>query len=125
MRSVRVRDTAPEVRVRSILHRMGYRFTLHRRDLPGTPDIVLPRFRAAVFVHGCFWHQHRGCRRATLPRTNACFWRDKFERNVARDHKKIAALRRQGWRAKVVWECQTKRPELLSRSLRKWLDQRQ
>lgn len=109
MSRIRGKDTAPERQVRSLLHRMGYRFRLHRRDLPGSPDIVLPRLRTVVFVHGCFWHRHAGCRYSTTPRSRARFWRLKFERNVERDGENRAALRRLGWRVITVWECQVRR----------------
>lgn len=105
MARIRGKDTAPERTVRSLLHRMGYRFRLHRRDLPGSPDIVLPGRRVVVFVHGCFWHRHPGCRFATTPKSRARFWRLKFERNVERDAEAAAALRRTGWKVVTVWEC--------------------
>ena len=107
MRQVRSRDTNPEKLVRSLLHAMGYRFRLHRRDLPGCPDIVLPRYDAIIFVHGCFWHRHRGCPRSTMPASNKAYWLPKFERTVARDARNTRQLRRLGWRVMTVWECQT------------------
>jgi len=106
MQAVKGRDTTPERAVRSILHRLGCRFALHRADLPGKPDIVMPARRCVVFVHGCFWHGHtcdRGCRE---PVTNARYWRRKIDRNRARDRRAMAALRRDGWRVFVVWECE-------------------
>lgn len=108
MRSVRGKNTAPEMKVRSALHRAGYRFRLHRKDLPGKPDIVLPSRRAVVFVHGCFWHRHPACRAASSPSTRVAFWQDKFARNVERDRLAIAALERAGWAVHVIWECETK-----------------
>ena len=108
MRNVRGKNTTPEMRVRSALYRAGYRFRLHRKDLPGRPDIVLPRLRAAIFVHGCFWHRHPGCRAASSPSTRAVFWQEKFARNVERDRRTIEALEADGWRVHVVWECETK-----------------
>jgi DNA mismatch endonuclease (patch repair protein) len=108
MRKVRGKDTTPEMKVRSALHRAGYRFRLHRRDLPGRPDIVLPGRRAVVFVHGCFWHRHPGCRAASSPSTRREFWQDKFERNVDRDRRNVEALAADGWSVHVVWECETK-----------------
>lgn len=105
MAKIRGKDTKPELAVRSLLHRMGYRFRLHRRDLPGSPDIVLPKHRTVIFVHGCFWHRHAGCRNATVPTTRARFWRLKFEGNVARDRRVKAKLRRCGWRVVTIWEC--------------------
>jgi DNA mismatch endonuclease, patch repair protein len=106
MSRVRHADTKPELVVRSALHRMGYRFTLHRRDLPGKPDIVLPRHRAVIFVHGCFWHRHASCERASMPKTNPAYWRAKFHRNVERDERVRARLIQEGWKVIVVWECE-------------------
>lgn len=106
MRAIRKRDTKPELAVRSTLHRLGYRFRLHRRDLPGSPDIVLPRHRAVIFVHGCFWHQHAGCRHATVPRLRQSYWLPKLSRNVARDGQAVRELVAAGWRVLVLWECE-------------------
>lgn len=108
MFAVKGRDTTPELRVRKALHAMGYRFRLHRSDLPGKPDIVLPKYHICIFVHGCFWHQHPGCKRATLPETNREFWTKKLGQNVARDKAALESLERLGWRVLVIWECQTK-----------------
>jgi DNA mismatch endonuclease (patch repair protein) len=105
MAGIKGRDTKPERVVRSQLHRAGFRFRLHRRDLPGSPDIVLPRWNAVIFVHGCFWHRHPGCSKASTPRTRARFWNAKFAGNIERDRRNLLALRRLGWRVKVVWEC--------------------
>jgi DNA mismatch endonuclease (patch repair protein) len=102
------RDTAPERALRSALHRAGLRFRLHRRDLPGRPDIVLPSRRLAIFVHGCFWHRHEGCRFTTTPTTNAEFWQRKFASNTTRDAANVAALEALGWRVIVAWECEVK-----------------
>lgn len=101
-------DTRPEVVVRQLMHSMGYRYRLHRRDLPGTPDLVLPRYQCVIFVHGCFWHMHRCKRGKSTPQTNAEFWRTKREKTHIRDQLIIAALRRAGWRVHVIWECQTR-----------------
>lgn len=111
MRRVRSKNTKPEVFVRSMLHRMGYRFRLHRKDLPGNPDIVLPKHRAVVFVHGCFWHQHPGCRKATIPQNNRDYWEKKLERNVERDRAARQTLSEQGWKVLTVWECEIPRDE--------------
>ncbi len=108
MSRVRQKDTKPEMVVRSALHGMGFRFRLHRRDLPGTPDIVLPRYRKVVFVHGCFWHQHEGCRRASRPATNIEFWNRKLDANMVRDALVAAQLRALGWEPLVVWQCATR-----------------
>lgn len=105
MAANRRRDTKPEWTVRRYLHARGLRYRLDVRKLPGSPDIVLARHRAAIFVHGCFWHRHPGCRYATTPRNNADFWAQKFERNVERDAEAIVALSESGWRVAVVWEC--------------------
>ena len=122
MRRVRGKDTKPERAVRRVAHALGYRFRLHRRDLPGTPDLVFPRLGRAIFVHGCFWHRHEGCARTTTPKTRAAYWREKFEQNIRRDRRNVAALRRLGWEVLVVWECQTfERTELLAR-LSRFLD---
>ncbi|MBK8060030.1 MAG: DNA mismatch endonuclease Vsr [Gemmatimonadetes bacterium] len=99
------KDTAPELTVRRFLHREGFRFRLHRRDLPGRPDVVLARYRVAVLVHGCFWHRHSSCRYATTPSSNREFWHAKFAQNVARDRRNLRELRRLGWTPIVVWEC--------------------
>jgi DNA mismatch endonuclease, patch repair protein len=112
MARVRGRDTKPEVTVRRALNAMGKRFRLFRRDLPGRPDIVLPRYRLALFVHGCFWHRHEGCRLSSTPKTRGEFWAEKFATNIARDARSVAELRALGWRVGVIWECETRRPDL-------------
>ncbi|MEY3027033.1 MAG: hypothetical protein RLZZ238_1930 [Planctomycetota bacterium] len=104
MARIRGTNTKPEVLVRSALHRAGFRFRLHGRGLPGRPDIVLPKHRTVVFVHGCFWHRH-GCTLSSEPRTRRAFWRAKFDANVERDRRNARALRRLGWRVLTVWEC--------------------
>jgi DNA mismatch endonuclease (patch repair protein) len=104
MSSVRSKDTRPELFVRRSLHAAGYRFRLHRNDLPGRPDVVLPRFRTAVFVNGCFWHGD-GCKRGRRPASNAAFWAEKIDRNISRDRSSAAALEAEGWRAVTIWEC--------------------
>ncbi len=114
MRSVRQKGTTPELRVRGIAHRLGYRFRLQRRDLPGTPDIVFPRYRVCVFVHGCFWHRHPGCKMATMPKSREKYWRPKFRANIERDRRKIAELEARGWRAEVIWECETRDPQSIA-----------
>ncbi|HEU0142199.1 MAG TPA: very short patch repair endonuclease [Bryobacteraceae bacterium] len=104
MRSVNTRNTGIEMRVRSVLHAAGFRFSLHKKSLPGTPDILLPRHRVAVFVHGCFWHGH-DCSRGKRPSTNVAFWQEKLDRNIERDQQDRNALKRLGWRVYVVWGC--------------------
>jgi DNA mismatch endonuclease, patch repair protein len=113
MSRIRGRDTGPERHVRSILHTLGCRFRLHSAKLPGKPDVVLPRHRSVVVVHGCFWHRHRACRFAYTPKSNVEFWAKKFAENVARDRRTNSALRRLGWRVIVVWECELSRPAKL------------
>lgn len=117
MSRIRGRDTKPELVVRSVLHRLGFRFRVHSDALPGRPDIVLSRHCAAVFVHGCFWHRHPGCRYAYTPKSNVSFWKDKFERNIVRDSRNCRELQRLGWRVLIVWECQTVDRNALARRL--------
>lgn len=105
MARIRGKNTGPEMRVRRIAHSMGLRFRLHRKDLPGRPDLVFPKHRLAVFVHGCFWHRHPGCGRASTPSTRPEFWRAKFDANVERDLRQQAALTQRGWKVLVLWEC--------------------
>ena len=117
MARIRGQDTVPELTVRRIAHRMGLRFRLHRRDLPGRPDLVLPKHRLAVFVHGCFWHRHKGCRYASTPKSRIVFWTEKFASNVDRDARQEAALRMLGWRVLVLWECEVKDEVAVERRL--------
>ena len=121
MAAVRTKDTGPERLVRSIAHRLGYRFRLHRRDLPGQPDLVFPRLHKVIFVHGCFWHRH-SCRAGrAVPKTRTQFWIDKFEYNRSRDARNLRRIRRGGWDALVVWECETKDRGRLERRLQAFL----
>ncbi len=106
MARIRGKDTAPEMKVRRVAHRMGLRYRLHRKDLPGRPDLVFPRHRLVVFVHGCFWHRHQDCPRASMPATRRDFWEAKFEATLARDARQIALLEAAGWRVLVLWECE-------------------
>ena len=122
MGRIRGRDTTPELVVRRLLHRQGYRFRLHAGDLPGRPDIVFRGRRKALFVHGCFWHRHEGCRRTTTPRTRTAFWEDKFTRNRKRDAAAVCALERAGWEVGIVWECETKDIESLAPGLMHFID---
>ena len=117
MSRIRSKDTLPEILVRRILHRLGYRFRLHRRDLPGSPDIVLPGRRTVIFVHGCFWHRHPDCRNASTPKTRTAFWEEKFRRNVERDAHKEFELRNAGWHVATVWECETQDTDTLAERL--------
>ena len=107
MSRIRGKDTKPEMAVRRLAHRMGYRFRLHRRDLAGSPDLVFPRRRKVIFVHGCYWHRHPGCRFAFSPKSNVAFWTGKFAANVARDEQSFALLRENCWDPMVIWECET------------------
>src|SRR5437016_13030065 len=107
MKRVKSRDTRPEVIVRKALHASGYRYRLHLRELPGTPDIVFPRQKKIILVHGCFWHQHEGCPHAARPSSNISYWTTKLDRNIGRDSATLMALRDRGWEVLVVWECQT------------------
>ncbi len=106
MRRVQPRHTKPELIIRSFLHRCGFRFSLHRQDLPGKPDIVMTKYQTVIFVHGCFWHRHPGCKRASSPQSHRKYWKDKFARNVARDENDRRKLQKMGWKVIVVWECE-------------------
>src|SRR5687767_9629125 len=106
MRRIRKVDTAPEVQIRRAAHALGFRFRLHRRDLPGTPDLVFPKYKKVIQVNGCFWHQHPGCKLARLPKSRLDYWLPKLRRNQARDSKNLAALQALGWEVLVVWECE-------------------
>jgi DNA mismatch endonuclease (patch repair protein) len=108
MARIKSKDTKPELRVRRLVHRLGYRYRLHRKDLPGCPDLVFPSRRKIVFVHGCFWHGHEDCAIANMPKSRSDFWAEKFKRNRARDAKNKMALTENGWRVLTVWECETK-----------------
>lgn len=121
MSSVKQRHTKPEVLVRSLLHRLGYRFRLHQKDLPGRPDIVLPRYHTAIFVHGCFWHQHPNCGKARRPSSNQEYWDKKLDENISRDKRKEDELSELGWRVAIVWQCETSDVNILSERLQKLL----
>lgn len=121
MRAVRGRNTQPEIRVRRIAYRLGYRFRLHRRDLPGKPDLAFISQRKAIFVHGCFWHQHKGCKRGSVPQSNSEFWNKKLLGNTRRDKKQLADLKKNGWQVLVVWECEIRNEEKMGRRLLRFL----
>ncbi|WP_367065909.1 very short patch repair endonuclease [Oryzisolibacter sp. LB2S] len=122
MSGIRGKNTWPERTLRSFLFAKGLRYRLHVGTLPGTPDLVFPKYRAVVFVHGCFWHRHDGCRYTTTPQANADFWRQKFLGNVDRDRRHVEQLRSLGWRVAIVWECALKRsPEGAARAVEGWL----
>ena len=125
MSRIRSKDTKPEMIVRSLLHRMGYRFRLHVKDLPGKPDIVLPKYKTVIFVHGCFWHRHKGCKYAYNPKSRVEFWQKKFSDNVKRFKTVEKELSKLNWQIIVIWECEIKKSlenmeYLLSTSLRKY-----
>ena len=122
MARIKGKNTAPELYVRRLLHALGYRFRLHHGDLCGTPDIVLPRHRKVVFVHGCFWHGHPRCNRAALPQTNRRFWRGKIEGNRSRDQRVKRRLRRLGWKVLEIWQCQLRNPAALERRVLMFLE---
>lgn len=122
MSGIRSVDTRPELALRRRMHALGLRFRLHRKDLPGSPDLVFPRFRAAVFVHGCYWHRHPGCPKTTMPSTRVAFWSEKFEANVRRDQRAETLLLSTGWRVAVIWECVLRRnPDAVAQELDEWL----
>lgn len=121
MRAVKSRDTKPEMLVRRAAHALGYRFRLHRKDLPGSPDLVFPARRKVIFVHGCFWHGHECARGARMPKTNADYWRAKIARNVARDARARSALDSLGWETLTIWECELKKDTRLAERLKSFL----
>lgn len=121
MAAVHSEDTGPEMAVRKIIHRLGYRYRLHVRSLPGRPDLVFPSRRKAIFVHGCFWHRHPKCRYATSPKTRKEFWQVKFASNVARDHRARRELKRMDWAVLTVWQCELKKPDKLMERLNDFL----
>lgn len=118
MRAVPRKDTSPELHVRRCAHRMGLKYRIHRKDLPGTPDLVFPKYRTIIFVHGCFWHRHEGCRYTTSPSTRREFWQSKFAKNIERDERNTDELEKAGWRVVVIWECETKDDQRLTTILK-------
>ncbi|WP_460989657.1 very short patch repair endonuclease [Sphingobium sp. TomTYG45] len=121
MRWIKSKDTSPELAVRRILHRLGYRYRLHRRDLPGKPDLVFGTRRKVIFVHGCFWHQHQGCSAGRNPASNTGYWTPKLRRNVERDLHNRSALQADGWEIMVIWACETSSRDALERRMRDFL----
>lgn len=121
MSSVKQRHTKPEIAVRKILHRHGFRFRLHNKKLPGTPDIVLPKHKAVIFVHGCFWHQHEGCRKSRRPTSNVEFWNEKLDRNIVRDNQKESELKNSGWKVLTLWDCEIKNEDSLIEKVKNFL----
>lgn len=125
MSRIRSKNTKPEIIVRSVLHRMGFRFSLRRKDIPGHPDIVLPKYGTVIFVHGCFWHRHKNCRIFSMPKSRVGFWKKKFENNVGRDKRNKCELRKLGWNVIVLWECRVMGdPEKIAELLLEKLDLR-
>jgi DNA mismatch endonuclease (patch repair protein) len=124
MSRIRGKGTKPELLVRSTAHRLGFRFRLHVRELPGSPDLVFPRRKTVLFVHGCFWHRHQGCPYCYVPKSNIQFWRQKFEKNIARDERVRTGLEELSWRVAVIWECETADSKSLSNRLKELLDRR-
>jgi len=122
MSRIKGKNTKPELRVRKMIHKMGYRFRLHRQDLPGCPDIVLPKYGTVIFVHGCYWHRHKGCRLAYTPKSRVAFWTEKFEGNVERDRKHKDELRKLGWNVGVIWECETQDHDILYGCIKNIMD---
>jgi DNA mismatch endonuclease (patch repair protein) len=124
MSRVRHRDTKPEMRVRRLVHRLGFRYRLGRRDLPGNPDLVFPKYKAVIFVHGCFWHRHPDptCRLARMPKSRIEFWEHKLNTNHARDLRVMTELERLGWRVLVIWECQSKDEEVMAQTITAFLN---
>ena len=106
MSAIKSKNTRPEIIVRKFLHSKGYRFRIHRKDLPGSPDIVLPKYKTVVFVHGCFWHRHEGCKYKTTPKTRTEFWENKFNENIKRDKNNFKELKKLNWKVLVIWECE-------------------
>ena len=113
MSAIKSKNTKPEIKVRKVLHSMGYRFRLHSKDLPGSPDIVLPKYKTVIFVHGCFWHRHENCKYASTPKTRKEFWNKKFKENIKRDSEIQDKIKNLDWRSVVIWECETKNIENL------------
>ena len=112
MSAIKSKNTKPEIAVRKLLHSMGYRFRLHRKDLPGSPDIVLPKYKTVIFVHGCFWHRHENCKYASTPKTRKEFWNKKFNDNILRDKKNLEILSSLGWKIIIIWECEIRNKKI-------------
>ena len=123
MSRIKGKDTKPELVVRSTLHKMGYRFRLHKKELPGKPDIVLPKYKTVIFVHGCFWHRHKGCKFAYKPKSRVDFWNAKFDETIARDKRNRKQLEAKGWNIEIIWECETANIYMLTARLRSIFDE--
>ena len=122
MQANRSKNSSPELRLRKALHSLGYRFRIHRKDLPGKPDVVLPKHNLVIFVHGCFWHQHPGCKLASRPRSNTVYWQVKFQKNRLRDKRNQLALEEAGWSVATVWECETRDLRKMNNRIRDLLE---
>ena len=122
MSAIKSKNTKPEIAVRKLLHSMGYRFRLHRKDLPGSPDIVLPKYKTVIFVHGCFWHRHENCRYASIPKTRKEFWENKFKTNVKRDKEIQEKIKNIGWKYVVIWECEARNIESIEEKIKRFLN---
>ena len=118
MSAIKSKNTKPEIIVRKLLHSMGYRFRLHKKDLPGSPDIVLPKYKTVIFVHGCFWHRHHNCKFATTPKTRTEFWENKFKENIERDIRNQNKLQNLGWKSRIIWECEIKDKDAINQKLK-------
>ena len=122
MSAIKSKNTKPEIAVRKLLHSMGYRFRLHRKDLPGSPDIVLPKYKTVIFVHGCFWHRHENCKYASSPKTRKEFWESKFKANVKRDKEIQEKIKNIGWKYVVIWECEARNIESIEEKIKRFLN---
>ena len=119
MAQIRSKDTEPEIKVRKTLAELGWKYRLHSRNLPGQPDVIISKIKTAIFINGCFWHQHKGCKRCTVPKSNIKYWSKKLERNIQKQKQNIKDLERLGWETSVIWECQTKDKNTLNKILRR------
>lgn len=122
MASIHSVDTVPELTLRRMLHRLGYRYRIHLKNLPGRPDLVFPGRKKVIFVHGCFWHRHKGCAYTSIPKTRTEFWLEKFAANVERDRRNLRLLKEMGWGVKIVWECELKHPEKMLNKVVRFLN---
>lgn len=118
MSRIRSRDTAPEKIVRKALTKLGWRYRLHSKKLLGKPDVVIPKIKTAIFINGCFWHQHKGCKRQTMPKANIKYWKPKLKRNVEKQKKDIMQLKKDGWKVNIIWECETKNEKNVSKKFK-------
>ncbi len=122
MSAIKSKNTKPEIKVRKILHSMGYRFRLHSKGLPGSPDIVLPKYKTVIFVHGCFWHRHENCKYASTPKTRQEFWENKFNANKIRDQKILKEIKSLGWKFIIIWECEARNIQSIEEKIKRFLN---